>query len=113
MGDNNKAISTLDDYMRNCIQRGQPEKILPTLETQVRRYPAQIALRQRLAQVYQRQNRVEDAIIQLNEIGDAQIEAGEYNAAAVTVKKIIDLNPPDVDQYQDLLSQLESPGGMT
>jgi tetratricopeptide (TPR) repeat protein len=108
LGDARSAIGVLDNYMRQCITRGQPDRIVTTLEEQVRKHPEQIPLRQRLAQVYQRQNRVSDAIVQLNEIGDTQIEAGNYEAAAKTIKKIVALNPPDVEQYQHLLTQLES-----
>ncbi|NDJ36531.1 MAG: tetratricopeptide repeat protein [Chloroflexi bacterium] len=103
-----QAVASLDDYMRQCITRGQPQRILPILEEQVRKHSGQIQLRLRLAQVYIRQNRTSDAIVQLNEIGDMQIEAGQYEAATQTIKRIISLNPPDTEQYRQLLSQLES-----
>jgi len=108
LGRSAEAIKQLDNYMRTCITRGKPERILPTLEKQARRHPKEIALRMRLAQVYMRAKRREDAIAQLDEVGELQIEAGDYKNAIATITQIIKLNPPDADKYRQLVEQLKS-----
>lgn len=107
MGETPKAMSELDKFMRNMVTRGQVDKVISTLEEQVRRYPNQLPLRQRLAQVYEHQGRIPDAIAQMDTIGELLLDAGNYAGAADTIRKIIAFNPPDIEQYRQLLQQVE------
>jgi Flp pilus assembly protein TadD len=67
-------------------------------------------LRQRLAEVYRQQERIPDAIAQLDALGELQLEAGDQSSATRTIRRIVSLNPPDVDDYRTLLEQLEGSG---
>lgn len=107
-----EAVAKVDDFMRQCITRGKPGRIIPTLEFQAKRHPTEIALRMRLAQVYARAKRREDAIKQLDDIGEMQIDAGDFKSAVGTISKIVQLNPPDVDKYKQLLAQIKSSAGI-
>lgn len=110
MGDSAGAIKALDRFLRYCITNGQGERVLETLEQQVRRHPDEIGLRQRLADVYLQQKRQGEAIGQLDALGELFLEAGRLDEARNTIRKIVELNPPDVDGYNQLLQQLESSG---
>lgn len=111
-GRSKEAVGKVDEFMRQCITRGRPGRIIPTLEFQVKQHPSEVALRMRLAQVYARAKRREDAVKQLDEIGEIQIENGDYKAAVGTISKIVSLNPPDVEKYRQLLDQIKSSAGM-
>lgn len=106
-----RAIRTLDNYMRYCLAHGETGRIVVTLEEQVRRHPDEIALRHRLADVYQQQKRLSDAIQQMDALGELYLDAGRKSDAVDTIRRIIAMNPPDMEGYRQLLEQLESSGG--
>ena len=45
-------------------------------------------------------------VFQLDALGELQLQAGLYQDACATINQIITLHPNDVEQYQNLLSQL-------
>lgn len=110
MGQSDKAIAALDGFIRYCITRGDAARAVSTLEKQSRLHPNEVGLRQRLADVYRQQKRIPEAIAQMDAIGELLLDAGRMDEAAGVIRKIIELNPPDIEGYRQLLSQLQSPG---
>lgn len=107
-GDSVAAVAALDDYIRYCITNGHTDRIISTLEDQARRYPNEVAVRQRLADVYRQSKRTQDAISQMDAIGELLLDAGRVMDAADVIRKIIAMNPPDIEGYRSLLTQLET-----
>ncbi len=107
LGEPTGAVEALDGYLRHCIDTGQPGQMVAILEEQVRRHPQETALRQRLAETYRQQGRTQEALTQLDALGELQLEQGRINEAVSTIRKIIEMNPPDVEGYHKLLAQLE------
>jgi Flp pilus assembly protein TadD len=87
-------------------QEKRGEKIVALLEELVAQMPNDMALRSRLAAVYRQIRRNQDAIVQLDALGELQLEAGQYQDACATIRQLITLGPIDVEQYQNLLAQL-------
>lgn len=110
MEDSTKAIEHLDKYLGYCIQNNKLERVAPILEEQVRNRPDEIGLRQRLARVYREQQRIPEAIAQMDALGELLLEAGRQQEAVETIRNIVELNPPDVDGYRQLLRQIETAG---
>lgn len=108
LGESREAVQALDNFIRHCLTQGDIEKVTHTLEDEVRRRPEEIPLRQRLAEVYRQQGRQQDAITQMDALGELQLDAGQLDAAAATIRKIVAMGPPDIDGYRQLLAQLES-----
>ncbi len=100
------AVNELDGLLRLFAQQKRGDQILATLEQMVNTYPKEMPLRMRLAAVYQQTKRRQDAITQLDALGEMQLEAGLYKDACVTIKQIINLQPTDTEQYRTLLAQL-------
>jgi tetratricopeptide (TPR) repeat protein len=100
------AIKELDGLLRLYAQQKRGDQIVSMLEQMVTQMPNDMALRSRLAVVYRQTNRREDAIAQLDALGELQLEAGQYQDACATIKQIIALHPNDMEQYKNLLSQL-------
>jgi predicted Zn-dependent protease len=96
--------------MRYLLKSGQADRLVPTLEDQVRRRPEEISLRQRLAEVYRQQGRQQEAIAQMDALGELLLDAGRMDEAVSTIRRIVNMNPPDVEGYRQLLKQLESGG---
>jgi tetratricopeptide (TPR) repeat protein len=101
-----EATKELDGLLRLYAQQRRGDQIIFTLEQMVAARPSDMAIRSRLAAVYRQLNRRADALAQLEQLGELQLEAGLYQEACATIKQILSLNPPDADQYRQLLTQL-------
>lgn len=101
-----EATKELDGLLRLYAQNKRGDQILSILEELVTRMPNDMALRSRLAAVYRQIKRTEDAIAQLDSLGELQLGAGLVQDACTTIKQIIALQPADSAPYRDLLAQL-------
>jgi tetratricopeptide (TPR) repeat protein len=101
-----EAVKELDGLLRLLAQQKRGDQIVSTLEQMVANLPDDMALRSRLAAVYRQTNRRDDAIAQLDALGELQLQAGLYQDACATIKQIVALQPQDLEQYNNLLSQL-------
>jgi tetratricopeptide (TPR) repeat protein len=86
--------------------RGEEGRGRALLEEAVRLQPEQMPLRARLARVYLNVGLQEDAIQQLDRLGELQLDAGLRRQAMATVRLIISLHPENVADYRHLLAQL-------
>jgi tetratricopeptide (TPR) repeat protein len=100
------AVKELDGLLRLFAQQKRGDQIVGLLEQMVTNMPNDMALRSRLAAVYRQTNRRDDAIAQLDALGELQLEAGLYQDACATIKQILGLQPSDIEQYKSLLTQL-------
>lgn len=100
------AIRELDGLLRVYAKAGKANQILGILEEQVTRYPNDMALRSRLAAVYRQTKDINKAVEQLDALAELQLESGLHNDALLTIRRIVSMNPPHVDDYKRLLQQL-------
>lgn len=105
-GNHVEAIKRLDGLLGLYAKQGQINKIAQLLEEQVRLYPEQTSLRSRLASIYKRMGRKQEAIEQLDALGELQLDAGLHKDAAGTIRQIIEMQPDRIEEYKRLLSQL-------
>jgi tetratricopeptide (TPR) repeat protein len=101
-----EAIKKLDVLLGLFAKSKQPNRITQLLEELVAIYPNDTGLRSRLAAIYRQLKRKEDAIKQLDALGELQLEAGSHQDAINTIRQIISLNPDGLDDYKRLLQQL-------
>ncbi len=101
-----EAIKKLDALLRIYAKNKQPNRITQLLEELVTTYPNDTGLRSRLAAIYTQLKRKNDAIRQLDALGELQLEAGAHQEATNTIRQIIALNPDGVEDYRKLLVQL-------
>lgn len=101
-----EAIKELDGLLRLFATQKRGDQILVTLESMLAARTSDMALRSRLAAVYRQVGRKNDAIAQLDALGELQLEANMFQEACGTIKQIIQLGPSDITQYQTLLQQL-------
>jgi len=102
------AISELDELLKICREKGKSQRIFAILEDAVSERSDSIPLRARLAQAHLDSGNVEQALEHLDKLGDLQIEAKRYKDAKATIRAIIMLHPPNVEAYQQLLTQLDN-----
>jgi tetratricopeptide (TPR) repeat protein len=101
-----EAIKELDGLLQLYAKSKRGSLIVSTLEQMVNARSSDMALRSRLAAVYRQLRRNSDAIAQLDALGELQLAASLYTEACATIKLIITLQPSDISQYQELLTQL-------
>ncbi|MBX3062835.1 MAG: tetratricopeptide repeat protein [Anaerolineae bacterium] len=101
-----EATKELDALLRIYAQQRRGDQIITTLEGLVQQRPSDMALRSRMSAVYRQIGRKQDAISQLDALGELQLEAGLYQDACATIKLIIQLGPSEMEQYRTLLQQL-------
>jgi tetratricopeptide (TPR) repeat protein len=98
-----REVVKLIEYFRSM---DEPDRALALLEEAVRLQPHQMALRARLARVYIDAGQKEDAIRELDTLGELQLDAGLREQATATVRFIISLRPDNSQAYRELLEQL-------
>lgn len=102
-----EAIDHLDRLLRIYARRKQISRIVQTLEELARHYPTDPGLRSRLAAIYRQLGRKDDAVRQLDALGELQIDIGMLAEARNTIRQIISLKPDNTADYKQLLRQIE------
>jgi thioredoxin-like negative regulator of GroEL len=106
LGGDRVADREVKTMLEDFRARGLEDRALPLLQEAVRLHPQQMALRARLARAYIDAGLREEAIAELDMLGELQLEAGLREQAMATVRFIISLGPKKVEAYKDLLAQL-------
>ncbi|MFQ5943896.1 MAG: tetratricopeptide repeat protein [Anaerolineales bacterium] len=106
IGQEDQAAKELDSYLEYLVESGRGAEALNLLEEMAREHPGRQALHARLAEAYKAAGRTADAIAQYDALGEIQLDAGQKEDAVRSIQAIIDLNPPDVEGYHDLLKNL-------
>jgi tetratricopeptide (TPR) repeat protein len=105
------AINELDDVIKAYREHGKKQRIFTILEDAVDKRPDDIPLRTRMAQVHLDAGNVDQALQHLDKLGDLQMNAGRTEDASATIRAIIALNPPNVEAYKQLLTQINGQAG--
>jgi len=108
IGQEDQAAKELDSYLEFLVESGRGPEALNLLEEMAREHPGKQSLHGRLAEAYKAAGRISDAIAQYDALGEVQLDAGQNEDAIRSIQAIIDLNPPDVEGYVELLRNLHS-----
>ncbi len=100
------AVQELDGLLRVYAKQHKASQIIRVLEELVTRFPNDMALRSRLSAVYRQTGNTEKSIEQLDSLAELQLESGLHSDAMVTIRRIIEMNPPRIEDYVRLLQQL-------
>jgi len=108
MAQQNQAIAELESYLSYLESNGNKEQAIPFLEGLVKENEDQIILRRALGNQYQQAGHTEEALAQLDSIGELLIEEGKSSEAAEVIQQILAMNPPNANDYRTLLEQLQA-----
>ncbi len=64
-------------------------------------------IRKRLAEIYRRAGKMDEAVHQLETISNQMMNRGDHKGAITALQAILNLNPPDAAEYQQRLAQLQ------
>ncbi len=110
MGREDQAISELDNYLNYLREHNQIHTVVKFLEGMIEEHMLNIPLRRRLADVYLQMRRKEDAIAQMDAIGELLMDVGDRAGTIQVIEMILSLDPPNKGDYQLLLEQLQAGG---
>jgi tetratricopeptide (TPR) repeat protein len=103
-----QAMAELDSYLSYMEDNGKKEQAIPFLENLVAENEDQVMLRRALASLYRQTGQADEAIAQLDAIGELLINNGNKEDATEVIQQILLMNPPNADEYRTLLEQLQT-----
>jgi tetratricopeptide (TPR) repeat protein len=106
LNQDSQAITEMDNYLSLLIKSGQQDNAVTWLEELVEEHTNHPKIRRRLADLLRKIGRTDDAVRQLDQLGELLIEAGDQAGAIKTIQAIIAINPPNAADYQKLLNEL-------
>ena len=108
LAQHSQAIAELDNYLSYLDSSGKREKAIPFLEGLVNENQDQIILRRALADQYMHAKKTDDAIAQLDTIGEILVEEGKTEDAIAVIQQILLMNPPNANDYRALIQHLQA-----
>lgn len=106
LGQSSAALRDLEALLARYQKRNELHKMTDVLEALVQSYPAEIPLTLCLAEHYRAVGDLERAVATLDALGEAQLSLGNKRVAADVIRRIVELNPPRVEEYKKLLQQI-------
>jgi tetratricopeptide (TPR) repeat protein len=107
LGQTAQAAAELESYMSYLQTSNNRIRAIPFIEELLQDRPEDITLRRNLAQAYHQAGRVDDAVKELDAIAESMLDTGKKDDAVVIINQILLMNPPNADQYRQLLIQLQ------
>jgi len=108
MGQQDKALSELDNYITYLESQRKNDLIVPFLEGLAQEHDDQPILKRTLAAQLHQAGRTEEAVGILDVLGEALMERADQQGAMEVINQIVLMNPPNVEQYRQLLTQMRS-----
>jgi tetratricopeptide (TPR) repeat protein len=106
LGQESQGLAELDQYIAYLKESGENDQAILFVENLLQEDPDRAQLHVRLAELYRRADRMGEAIQQLDAAGDSLLDAGDRDGAVQVLERILTLNPPNINEYQQLLAQL-------
>lgn len=108
MGQQDRAMSELESYITHLESQNKQELAIAFLEELARDHEDQPLLKRTLAALLHRSGRIGEAIPILDQLGEALLEKGDKQGAMEVINQIVLMNPPNVQDYRVLLSQMQN-----
>ena len=106
LGQDAAGLAEAEGFATLLENSGKRPKAIDFLGAIIAELPEHYELRKRLADAYVRDGQVIGAVEQLDIIADARLEEGNHDEAVAIMEMIINLNPPNVDDYRRALVQM-------
>ena len=107
MGQQQQAMSELESFITYLESSRQAEKSIDFLEDLLREHEDETLLKRALAEQLHHAGRTQEAIAQLDVLGENLMQSGNKREAVDVINQIVLMNPPNVEDYRQLLAQLQ------
>jgi len=108
LGQLRAALKEIDDFVRILEEKQKTKDVVLFLNELIKEYPEEIEVRKRLMDAFIRYGHTSKAIKQMDEMADLLLEKDDRRGAIEMVEAIIAMNPPNSNQYRQLLQQIKS-----
>ena len=102
-----QAIAELDSFLTYLDNTHRSEEAIPFLEDLVKEHADQPLYRRTLAAQLHRLGRTQEAVSQLDALGESLLQSGKQQEAIDVISQILLMDPPNAQDYRQLLAQLE------
>jgi tetratricopeptide (TPR) repeat protein len=106
IGQEGAGLNELDSFIDFLESKAQRAKAIHFLKDLTADRPEKIELHKKLADLYQKGGQTTQAISEMDKILELLNRTGNKTAAISVCQAIINLNPPNLKEYQELLQQL-------
>jgi tetratricopeptide (TPR) repeat protein len=106
LGQNAGGASEAEGFATLLENSGKRSQAIDFLGAVIAEQPDHHELRKRLADTFLRDGQVIAAVEQLDIVADAHLNAGEHDEAVAIMEMIVNLNPPNVNDYRRALAQM-------
>jgi tetratricopeptide (TPR) repeat protein len=107
LGQEKRALADVDALIVRYGKRQELRKLATLVKDLVAANPQDLSLRSRLAGIYVQLGMNKEAIVELDTLGELQLEAGRRLEAMETLRTIISLEPDEKEGYTRLLRELQ------
>jgi tetratricopeptide (TPR) repeat protein len=110
MAQQHQATAELESFLTFLETSGRATEAIPFLEDLIREHEEQPMFRRALAAQLHSQGRTQDAVAQLDVLGERLLQGGRKAEAMEIITQIVGMNPPNVADYRQLLAQISASG---
>ena len=103
-----RALTELENFLTYLETNHQAENAILFLEDLIKEHNDQPLLKRALANQLHRSGRDEEAVSQLDALGEALLGEGKVMEAMEVINQIILMNPSNVEDYRQLLMQIQA-----
>jgi predicted Zn-dependent protease len=107
LGQPAQANAELENYLMYLQTSNRGGQGVTFIEELLQERPDDSVLRRALAQQYQQAGRIEDAVAELDGVAESFLNLGSKEEAMMIINQILLMNPPNAEQYRQLLMQLQ------
>ena len=106
LGQQPQAMAELENFIAYLASTSKGNEVLSFLGELIKEHPDLPVFRLKLAEQLHRLGRTDDAIAQLDELGEALLTSGKKKEAAEVINQILSMNPSNAQDYRQLLAQI-------
>lgn len=103
-----EAMNELDEYLASMDLIGMNDQAMQFLGKITKENPGRISFRHKAVAYYLKKGDQDRAMEELDELSETLLEAGDKDGALRMIEEIIDLDPPNKADYQEVAAQLKN-----
>jgi tetratricopeptide (TPR) repeat protein len=108
MAQPDKAMNELENYTTHLENQGRNNVAILFIEDLLKDHKDQPLLQRALAAQLHQAGRTEEAISLLDKLGEDLMQSGNKQQALEVINQIVLMNPPNVAEYRQLLTQMQN-----
>ena len=108
MAQTDKAMSELENYVSYLESQNKNDVAILFIEEIIKDHADQPLLKRALAARLHHSHRTDEAIAILDTLGETLMQSGEKQSALEVINQIVLMNPPNAEEYRQLLIQMQN-----